>query len=734
MAKDFNFNGNIKDIQNRLVAQSIREVSNIQLLRSDEAIQNVIKSYTDRFRAVEGRLTDMANYVAKSKEIITTSYFNELFESIHIDLSALYKDMSLVDEVLNLNLYRNKNFFSVIKRRLKDLWYRLNLARKNKYDESPGDESYYESFNTQLNIKDVRNLIVDRKNGFIYLDPVYDDVHNEDFVIKKISSVTYPVENEDGGVLHTGSVLNTFEENYKNGPRDMLQNGLFKQEVICADIPDMTVNIGSDDSPIYRNYKGVVSLVDIEFAYQVDINRFDFDVFGDYVTKIDMVLYKNKVDGEWKPVLKELDDSLETRDSIGSNINDVASAEVFDIGTLFNTTKITAKCLRIIFNQENYEFVDSLDSSNESVDQKIFEDLSERRYEIIRFGSNIDDILSTPVNDDNVSLYSKIINIIESTQSIEKILMKIGKLLSPPISIKSYDFSKLMKFELGAWSIEPSLQRYNPLIGTFTTSNYDIKDRALISVSLNTQQSTPRASTCNWYIKLGKKDVPVVENDKIWRKEPINIVRPSFISNYSDWPGVFILLDFPVDPVLANYIELFIDGTRIDDQLSRLIFLNSRLVYLHYLRTNNVNMVVRYPAAVFKSVNVYTLSSSKPDINIVSIIASRKEALQFCVDNYEPFKGKYSVASCYATIDEAAQWFGLDFSKSIFIDRTKEFNWPEFTNSKFILQSYKAGASKLQATITDVNDYLAGGGIFDFGPAGGAGSPNLAPMNMYREI
>jgi len=709
----FSFQGNIKDIQNKLIAQSIKEVSNLQLLKSEEAIRAVIKSYTDRFRAAEGRLTQAIQYVAKSREIIKTRQFNNLFESLYIDLSGLYSDLEAVDNVLSLNLFRNKNYLTVIKKRINDLWLRLNLTRLNTYDSSPSSESYYESFSTHFGLVKQNNITVDRKFGFAYIVPTFKTTHNESIEIKSITSTTYPAHNEDGGVNQTTNILNTFSENYGNGSRDMLRNGLWKEEVITADIPDMIVNIGDIDNPFYKSYRGVVSIVDIKFSSAVNINRFDFDLFGEMITRIDQILYKPTTESPWSVATFELeDDSTEA-------FSDVVRGSSFDVINFLNIVPIKAKELRIVFLKDNYSIINSKILSNASINTQIYEDFSERRYELLRFGTSIDDHLSAPANEENISLYSQIMNIIESTRDLDRMLQKINQLLNPQPLISMVDFNRLLKYEVGAWSIEPIEEVYSNIAGGFQSNEYYLTDKSLLSVSLMARQNIPKSSTSNWYINLGKQTVPIIENALVWRKEPANFIDLSTVGNFGDFPGLFILLDFPVDATLASALSFYYEGQILENILSNIIFLNSRLLYIDDLTFENTNIVIRYPVDLYKCVNVYVLSSDIPDYHTCGIVASRRNALQMLLNNAPSLNGKYVIDSTIASKDETAAWFGQNYDQTIFADSSlgilTELSISTPNAYIKLKPGVLEGVSKLQCTYSDVQNFLSSGiSAFDY--------------------
>lgn len=753
MNQKFSFNSSIKDVQNRLVSQSILQTSNMELLNSEEAIKNVLASYTDRFNALGGMLTDVSKYVVESKDVIKLEDFNSLFESMYIDLASLYNDLELVDEVLTLNVGRNKNYFSVVKKRIRDLWNKLSTTRMFIYDSNPSDESYYESFFTDINASLVDNILIDKKSGFMHLASKSKNVQNDSYLIKNVTTTSYPVNSDNGGARYSTSELNTYEDNYTNGPRDMLQNGLWKEEIITSDVPSMYVNIGSDDNPINREYNGISSMVDIEYTIPSDINRIDIDVFGDKAVLIDTVLYKNNEDDEWKVTDFVLEDPLLSSDNPFNVDRYSVRGQAFDVITLYNITPIKAKYLRIVFVQEGYSFLRSSDLGERALDQKIENDLSERRYDLVKFNSNYEEALATPVNDANTSLYNKIIDIIESTISVENILSEIEKILIPQVNVVSYDFDTALKFEIGAWSIEPIDEKYTILPGRFNSNTYAINDKALVSASIRTKQSIPAASTCNWYFDINGKIAPVIENDLKIRKEPINAIDVSNYALFNDWPqGTYVLLDFPIDPVYTDTIGLYVNGSfkQLDD--SNVVFMNSRLLYINDIPDPyRAHYVIRYTAATTKSVNLYVLAIKTTIDNAnknipLGIVSSRKEILQSFINDVmyhklidtEPdryLKDDYYVASAPASSEEALDWFGTQYSNALFISSevkalldTTDSGYTKYSN---VITSTN---SKLSTTASDVNDYLSG---IKNGPSNLqilSTVPNLAPLSTIRSI
>jgi len=751
---NFSYVSQIKNIQNSLISQNIRNSSNLELLNSEEAIRNVIKSYTDRFQAVGNTLIDVTKFIVKSKDIIKLKDFNDLFEGIYIDLYALYSDLGLVAKVLDLNLQRNKNYFLTIKKRIKDLWNKLNLTRTYIYDSSPSDESYYESFFTDINSSYIKDVLVDKKGGYLYLNPIKVQNNTKSYQIKTVTSVTYPEPNDKGGVFKTTDKLNTFEDNYTYGPRDMLQNGLWKEEILTNEIPSMIVNIGSNEYPIKRNYKGAVSIIDIEYTSLIEFNRIDFDLFGDKPTLIDAILYKETLDQHWKIVNFLPKDTLISSEEFDESINYAARGEGFDVLCFYNIQKTKAKYLRIVVNQENYSLLDSKSSENVSLEDKVNKDLSERRYELFKFDNSIDGFLSTPINSENRSLYDSIMDIIESTSSIENILISIEKLLIPQTNVVNLDFSDTFKFEIGLWSVEPILELYTHDKSYFYSNDYKLNDRSMISVSLNTKQDTPSGTTCNWYLDIGGKNIPVSENNNIYRKEPLRIEDMSNYTNFSGWiAGTFISLDFPVDPIKSTDISIYTNGIFKQSVNTKISFLNSRLLYLHDIKDIYYSdYVIRYPLPLYKSVVLYVLvpkSIISSEINMLrlGIISTRKDILEGFINIAKYVNGDlnkpdrflsddFTVSNTISTIEEAKWWFGDEFNNSIFISNEIDYLIDTTTTDyNRFLPVIRIGDTKIKSTYSDALNYYHANSTTGGENLNILGSYlNLAPFSNTREL
>lgn len=699
--KDFNYSNNLIDIQNQLIAQSIRDSSNLQLAKTEEAIKSVMQSYIDRFNKVGGMLTDISKYIVQSKTLIKIDTFNKLFESIYIDFLSLYKNLETVDNVLSLNLNRNKLFYFSIKKKIRDLWNQLELVENSILTDTNSSSIIYESFQNDINISKSKDIFIDKKNGIIHLNTVKKQVINKSFNIKSVVCNTYPSDNIDGGVYYSSNTLNSFNENYSSGSHDLLENGLWKEEVICNDIPSLLLNIGSSVQKLYKSFDGIVSVIDIEFASNISFNRFDIDVFCDSYLNLDSILYKSYNEDTWKYVKSN---------------NQSVSMKNFDIISQMNIDICTCRFLRIVLNQKNYTILTQLSEPSLNIDEQVKKDLSERRYELVKFDKNIYN-LAVPNNSNNISLYNKIINVIETTRDINKILNKIEKILIPDINVLKYDYHNTYKYEIGAWSIEPILEKYTSNTGFFKSSDYLIDKGTPISITIDTIQSTPDLSTCNWYITYNNKNIPILENKNTFRREKIKNFDMSKYLDFSLWNGTFMLLDFPVDPSKLSYISIYENGIKMSINYTDIIFLNSKLIYIDSIsKFSKLDYVIEYYTPINSCVNLWALRPNDTNISNINdiplgVVSSRRDFLELFINNAKiNITGEESYLSSFFIIenfialkDEAMMWFGSTFNTCLFISsELLEKNIISFDINSYITIS----SSKISGNINIANDYL----------------------------
>jgi len=668
MVKQYDIKNNIKSIQSVLVSESIKERSNLQLLKSEEAIRNVLQSYSDKMNATGDKLTKLSQHLVNSKDIISKDKFNDLFNSLYIDIKTLYQHIDYVDEVLSLNLHRNRKFFNVLKKRMRELWNKLVLTRLNITDSSQFDESYFEAFSTINSKHRYVGVLIDKKSGVMTLEPRESFIHNKKYLIKDIQTKTYPVHNKEGGVIHTTSYLNSFASSYRrDGQRDMLENGLWKEQILCNDIPDIKYDIKDDLTEIdqlFKSVNGILSFVDIEFTQPIQFNDIEIDLFGDYPITLVSIMCKSESDGVWQPVKKldsiEVDNGYQTYDNSKEET-------AFDVLSIKNIERTNARFMRLVFNQNNYDILDSSEFSIKDLEDKINNDLSERRYEVVKLDGGSDDRPAIPKSYDNDSLYSQVTDVIEDTRSLEETITKIINILEPTPKLQSIDFKKTLKYEVGAWSIEPRYQSYSGT-GKFNSGDYPIRDRSLISVNLLTKQEDIKYNTCNWFVSNRgyNKHIPIIENDRRVRKEPAYIINPDYFTDYTQ--GTFIHLDLPSSNIdFADNTKIWINGGRENGgepyplTAFTWIRLNSTLIHIEDIQDIYKNdYVIQYVPASLDAVYMYTLEKlgeeEEGDLLPYEVVASRKSMLRYFLSSIDK-TNEYVIKTTRATTLEAELWF-----------------------------------------------------------------------------
>lgn len=733
----FEVSSQLQKVQSQLMSASIRDASNVALLRSEEAIRNVIASYAEKFNSTGGMLTQIAKHQVDAGDLITTQQFNDLFNSLYIDLTALYKEIQYVDEILNINLDRNVKFFGLLKKRMRDLWHKLELTRLSISDDSPSDESYFESFSSLGSKHTYSNLLLDKKTGVLYLSPRVREIQNESYQIKNITARTFPVHTPDGGVIFTTDVLNTFEYNYDAGnPRDMLINGLWKEQVFCKDVPEILYNVTEQDDNLLKvRAIGILSLIDIEYTYPVDINAIDIDVFGEYPVSILGILYRNTNTESWKRAKKYVYDS-------DSNlyIDGFRGVEKFDIISIKNIETFNAKYVRLILNQKYYDVLDSTDLNVFTQEEKINQDLAERRLEIVKLESDSDDDAKKPKEYSNESMYVQIMDIVENTKSIGETLLKIVNVINPPVKVEQVDFGRTLKYELGAWEIAPSDYQFGSAIGKFDSGPYQLRDKSLILTTLSVAQEIPDGTTCNWYISNPDKpnlNIPILPQGVSLRKEPVHFVSLSDMESNGWTVGSFIQLDFPIDPSYISSIKIYRNGTAIPLSSFSYYFMNSSIIYINdIVDSTKDNYVIEYVPAIFDTVNIYALEQIKSDnFNLHLGVASTSiNVLKAFVKNtyfgapndIGVIQDNYTVKRMNCTSAEYTLFFSNKYTNNLFISSRL---LPLFSNviARGVLR-YSTGVCKNDAVYSTVFPTL-----FDSDLLGTSYIP-MVPRKIERNI
>jgi len=640
MANTYEISDELKNIQNSLIKNTIKQNTNVQLLQSESAVRDLFASYADKIKNVGNKLFDFNEFTVESRDVINKEYFDELFQDLYNDLHALYINIKYIDDILDINLQKNVKFFNTLEKRIIELENKLDVARLNVNTIVGFDKVYFEGFNTSNKDSSYINMDIDKKTGHLLLKPITKTYLNKKYNIKQVTSTLYPVVNNDGGVIVTSSALNSFEESYrKDGQNDMLENGLWKEQVYTNEIPDLQIYINENNTegPNFKlQTQGLVSFVDIEFKYMVEFNNMDIDLFGEYETSIAMILYKKEEADYWEPMVKLKKELLGDTEEF---IDTYSEESGFNIMKFRNFDMVNAKFVRIIFNQKNYTVVKNSTTETDSLAAKINEDLSEKRLEVIKLDGGSDGEPAIPKTFYYDSFSSDLFEIIEHSSNVDSMLTNLIEALEPTPRLLSTTFNKTLKYELGAWSIEPKLLQYVGL-GKYQSTKYSYDEKSMVAISLSTKQQDIKANTCNWYISdiYNRQLHPIIPNDEIIRKESINVINNQYYNDLEWNNGTLIQLDFPFDAKTLHAISLYEDERLISLSEMNIFPLSSRLLYIDNITdANQHKYVIKYIPAKFTTVNVYTLYSNNAYSNVddaleFNIIAPRESILKLFLD------------------------------------------------------------------------------------------------------
>jgi len=677
MAETYKITDELKNIQNILIKNTIKANTNVQLLRSEEAIRSVYASYADKIQKVGSKIFDVNDHIVEAQDLITKDYFDELFSDIYIDLKSLYQYIKYIDDLLDINLQKNKKFFNTLEKKIIELENKLDLAKLNINTIVTFDKVYFEGFNSKSKSGYYYNMDVDKKTGHITLQPIITKRLNKKHYIKKVTSTLFPVANAEGGVHVKTNELNTYEESYRlDGTNDMLENGLWKEQVFTNEIPDILTHINNNVSygsapEITINTQGLVSYVDIEFRHAININTLDIDLFGEHETSILHILYKVNEDDPWQPFTKL---SKRLIDGVEYFYDYFTESSDFNVIKYRNLELINTRFIRIVFNQKNYSLIKNNISNVASLEQKINDDLSERRLDLVKLDGGNAGLPAIPKSYNYDSMYSELTNIVENSSNIAEMLTNIIDTLEPTVKTKDINFNKTLQYELGAWSIEPKLQQYHG-IGKYKSANYEFNTKSLVSASLITKQEDIKENTCSWYISDTKNTlvVPVIPNDERIRKEQIYVVEnDNYFKNCGYTDGTLIQLDFPLDRRYKNVISLYEDGRVINYSEMEIYFLNSTLLYITNIKDHTIhNYVIKYIPAKYDMVSVYRLVKNgeyEGEINLnfdtlhidnvleYNILAPRESLLKLFLDKTD-LNNNYTIKRVYCTKSEYDWYF-----------------------------------------------------------------------------
>ncbi len=664
MAQTYEISSELLGIQNMLLKNTIKQNTNVELLQSEEAVRDLYASYADKIKRVGGKLFTLSDHSVSSKDVITKAYFDELFQDIYNDVHALYINVQYIDDLLDINLAKNKKFYSTLEKRILELESKLDVARLNVNSIVAFDKVFFEGFNNNTKDAFYYNMDLDKKTGHLSLKAIDKKYLNKKYNIKKVASTLYPVPNNDGGVIVTTHKLNTFDESYRlDGQNDMLEKGLWKEQVFTNEIPDVHLEINKNriDGPNFKiQTQGIVSYVDIEFKYMIDFNTLEIDLFGEYDTSILMVLHKENEEDAWDPISKLKKDLLTDAEEY---IDDYGEVTAFNIVSLRNLELTNTKFIRIIFNQKNYSIIGTGNTEIHNAASKINDDLSERRLEVIKLDGGSDGKPAIPKTFHYNSFYSELVDIIEGSANVNTMLKELVTKLEPTNKLITQNFKKTLKYELGAWSIEPKMIQYQG-VGKYQSVNYNYTEKPTVGISLYTEQQDIKSNTCNWYISdiYNKQVKPIVPNDEIIRKETIHVVSNQYYIDKGWTDGTLVQLDFPINLSSEMAIVLYEDGVEIAYTDMVVYLLSTQLLFIQNIKDPSQHKyVIKYIPAKFDIVNVYTLYNTKNYTNVndsleYNIIAPRESILKLFLDK-TGLNDHYTIKRSICSSDEYSNYF-----------------------------------------------------------------------------
>jgi len=662
MSYTYEISDELKQIQNILVKNTISQNTNLALLQSEEAIREVYKQYADKIKNVGNKLFNANNLYVSSRNVITKEYFDELFQDVYNDLHALYLNIKYIDDLLDKNLERNKKVYNTIEKRITSLENKLDLARLNVNSIVAFNKVFFEDFNNQKDNSFYYNTKLDKKTGKLVLRPVETKLYNNSYSIKSVSSTTYPVENEDGGVINTTNYLNTFDSSYnRDGLKDMLKKGLWKEQIFTNEIPELNLTINKNTvDEINIKTQGIVSYVDIEFNYLIDFNTLMLDLFGEFNIAVLNILVKENKNDTWKPIKHLKKDKL---GNVEIFVDDYKYQSEFNIMQFYNIELCKTKFLRIIFNQKNYTIVQTSATNIDSLSNKINKDLSERRLNVLNIDTSSDAKPAVPTSYTYDSFYSNILNIVDNSSNVNDMLIRLIKEFDMSPKLIDTKLNKTLKYELGTWSIEPKNIKYTGK-GKYVSNTYEYTEKPIMSISLTTKQVDIKSNTCNWYISdsNNKNLKPIIPNDEVLRKESINVVNNKYYTNLGYTDGTIIQLDFPIQMNTMHLVSLYEDGKRIDYNNLDILLLNSTMLYIKNIKNYSAhNYVINYIPSKYNIVNIYTLYNLHTDgINLeYNIVAPRKSILKLFLDK-EDLNENYTIKRTICTDLEYHTYFSND--------------------------------------------------------------------------
>lgn len=601
-----------ESLQRRLFLSKLENLTNTGLIKSEVEYKRYLTSVLSTLNKHNTQLFDSKDFQIKYSDFIAFKTYKESLELIYYDLFTNYTETDKIKEFLKNNLNKNKQFYKNIRERIRHYWKSLALLRANSYDVTSSTKSFIESFFNRDNNFYMENCEINDKVNTLHLTPMVRKQFNNSIDIDRINVSITPVENDQGGVFYTHTDKNSLEYNYKYGKRDMLQNGLWKIQLLTEGIPECYLDINSKKKRFY----GITATMDIYFTGMKPINRIYIEPYGEFYTKIITIQYLK--DNTWKP-FRKYDNNTGTYNPIsGEKI-------IFDF---MNIECVSTNAIRIIFSQENYKTLDNYIFNQTDAFSKLIKEIQENRYDFINKIDISDKYLTKPSDPTNLknTTLEAINNIIFETDNFTDTENKIRELLFP--SLKNIQFNSNWRvYELGAWEINPQYMQFSDQGGTFCShieGGYSI-EKLPFEVSLTTKEELPDQTFIEYYITDEKEKtfVPFMPLNQKRRKE-INRMKiyPQMYTCTSIWPDYWVLqTDFPIQEDMIPYTNIYINGSKMNldtNWKTKVCFYNSRTIYIMGYKYNPKDtVVIEYYPDKLNTVEVWCLKPNNTDLSKV---------------------------------------------------------------------------------------------------------------------
>lgn len=666
----FNYRNKTSKYINKEVDLRVGKLTSQGLIKSEEEYKKVIDNMIKTINSDLGRVTDPRNYQALPDQIVSSNDFRGLFTDLESDLRILHRELKDAHKILDMSLTRNMVFFRRIKNKIASMWKELSKMRETSFNIESADYTFFESFDSSEGSMILSGLSIDKKTGEIQLTPLSTKTHYESKDIQEVAVTMYPPENTDGGVYQTTSPANKIDLNYDKGTREMMKSGLWKIQLLTADIP--RTNLDPLGKASTTSYSGLVAYVDITFTGPKLINEIGFDPYGEFKTKILGVRYKKTLDSQWEN-MTTTDDFNQTK-----SINGSSSDWIY----MRNINPVHARVLRLVVHQENHSTVSKLLSKVDTMVDKVVRDLVERRYSKSAYNYKFTDEMPrvSDQDKDRGTLYDDVMRAIEEEQDIETVESKIQEILVPQPAEIDQNIQNWKIYNTGAWSIEPKTVQYPPsAVGVYISHDprdknggFKLAEGSPTEATLYTRQTEPAGTIVEWYLLADNGsakpvEIPIIPNNDLYRTEVVSIGKYYPLdkdnTNRSSKPtniNQMIKVDFPIHPAYLGEIIITENGKEIVNENSDQIEVRGKIIETYNstelyipdvdIKPGNIYSI-KYIPALIDCVRCYVLVPSVEPTDKTKIDVGT--ALVFA---NEGMAEKFAKNMSYVNMNEAPEW------------------------------------------------------------------------------